>query len=252
MTQAIARQAPGSAERYFYSGMALALLAAVFVGFAPTFFLKPWFPEHQHLAAPEPVFLVHGAFFAAWFVLLAAQPLLVAGGNLAMHRRLGKWGATLAVAMVVLGVVGALVAARRPGGFIGVPLPPLQFLVVPFAALLLFVLFAGLAFARRRDAQSHKRLMLLASISMVEAAVARFPLAFLTAPSPVPFFQAFELLTLLFLLPMVAWDLLSRGRLHAVTLWGGLAIVAAMPLRAVVGATEGWQGAARWAVGLLP
>ena len=60
-----------------------------------------------------------------------------------------------------------------------------------------------------------------------------------------------ELLTLSLLLPMVAWDLLSRGRLHAVTLWGGLVLVAAMPLRAVVSATDGWLAMARWAVGLL-
>jgi uncharacterized membrane protein YozB (DUF420 family) len=252
MAQAIARQAQWSAERCFYSGMAVALLGTVVVGFARTFFLKPWFPEHQHLAAPEPFFLVHGVFFAAWFVLLAIQPLLVAGGNVAAHRRLGTWGAALAISMVVVGVVGSIMAARRPGGFIGVPLPPLQFLVVPFSALLLFVVFVALAFVRRRDAQSHKRLMLLASISMLEAAVARLPLAFLTAPSPVPSFEPFELLTLLFLLPLVAWDVLSRGRLHAVTLWGGLALVASMPLRAALGATEGWQSAARWAVELMP
>ena len=47
--------------------------------------------------------------------------------------------------MVVLGIVGALIAARRPGGFIGVPVPPLQFLVVPFAAVLLFGVFVALA-----------------------------------------------------------------------------------------------------------
>jgi len=251
MTQAIARQNPGSAERFFYSGMGLVLLATVFVGFSRTFFLKFWFPEHQHLAAPEPFFLVHGVFFAAWFVLLAVQPLLVADGNRALHRRLGMWGAALAVAMLVLGIVGALIAARRPGGFIGVPLPPLQFLVIPFTAVLLFGVFVALAVAWRGDAQAHKRLMLLASISLVEAAVARLPLAFLTAESPVPFFQAMELLTLSLVLPMVAWDLLSRGRLHAVTLWGGLVLVAAMPLRAVVSTTDGWLAMAGWAVGLL-
>ena len=251
MSQAIARQNPTSAERLFYSGMGVALLATVLVGFSRTFFLKFWFPEHQQFAAPEPFFLVHGVFFAAWFVLLAVQPWLVARGNRALHRRLGTWGAALAVVMIVVGIVGALIAARRPGGFIGVPLPPLQFLVVPFAAVLLFGVFVALAVAWRGDPQAHKRLMLLASISLSEAAVARLPFAFLTSASPVPFFEAFELLTLSLLLPMVAWDLVSRGRLHAVTLWGGLALVAAMPLRAVVGATNGWQAMARWAVELL-
>lgn len=251
MSQAIARQNSGSAERFFFSAMGVLLLATVLAGFARTFFLKPFFPELQHRAAPEPFFLVHGAFFAAWFVLLAVQPLLVAGGNRALHRRLGAWGAALAVVMIVVGIVGALIAARRPGGFIDVPLPPLQFLIVPFAAVLLFGVFVALAVVWRGDLQAHKRLMLLASISLAEAAVARLPFAFLTAKSPIPFFEVFELLTLALLLPMVVWDLVSRGRLHAVTLWGGLALVAAMPLRAAVGATDGWQALARWAVGLL-
>jgi uncharacterized membrane protein YozB (DUF420 family) len=251
MSQAIARRNSVSAERFFFSAMGLLLLATVLVGFARTFFLKPFFPEFQRMAPPEPFFLVHGVFFAAWFVLLAVQPLLVAGGNRALHRRLGAWGVALAVVMIGLGIVGALIAARRPGGFIGVPLPPLQFLIVPFTAVLLFGVFVALAVARRGDSQAHKRLMLLASISLAEAAVARLPFDFLAAASPVPHFQAMELLTLALLLPMVAWDLVSRGRLHAVTLWGGLVLVAAMPLRAAVGATDGWLALARWAVGLL-
>lgn len=37
---------PAHAERAFFLGIAAALLATVFVGFAPSFFLRPWFlPE---------------------------------------------------------------------------------------------------------------------------------------------------------------------------------------------------------------
>jgi uncharacterized membrane protein YozB (DUF420 family) len=250
MPQAIARRESWTAERLFYSGMAMLLLATVFFGFARTFYLKPWFPDSQGLAPPEPFFLFHGAFFTAWYILLAVQPRLVADGNLVLHRRLGRYGVVLSVSMVVLGLYGALIAAGRPGGFTGVSVPPLVFLVVPVTGLVLFSVFFWLAVRWRRDAQSHKRLMLLASISLVEAAVVRLPFDYQSMKSPVSYFGVTEIFTLLFLLPMVIWDVASRGRLHPATLWGGFALITAMPLRMLLGATEAWREFAGWATAL--
>ncbi|HSD65182.1 MAG TPA: hypothetical protein VLF95_00700, partial [Vicinamibacteria bacterium] len=67
-----------SAERRFYEGMALAMFAAVYLGFARSFFLRPWFPGTP--APTETIFYVHGAVFTAWCVLLVVQPALVAMG----------------------------------------------------------------------------------------------------------------------------------------------------------------------------
>ena len=240
------------AERRFFAAMTIALMAAMVLGFARTFILKPWFPEVQHLAAPEPYFLFHGLAFAAWFALLIVQAILVSTGNVRLHRQLGKLGAGLAVVMVLLGVLGALIAAARPTGFVGVTVPPLVFLVIPLMDMALFAIFVSLAIANRSDPQSHKRYMLLASIAVIEAAVARWPLEFImSASSPIPGLGMTELLTCLFLVPIVAWDLASRGRVHAVTLWGGLALVAAMALRLPLASTDAWQAFARWAVGLV-
>jgi uncharacterized membrane protein YozB (DUF420 family) len=87
-----------------------------------------------------------------------------------VHRRLGWVGAGLAVAMVVLGIVGSLIAASRPTGFIDIPVPPLQFLVVPFNLVIIFGIFVTLGIVNRRDSQSHKRYMILAAIALMEAA----------------------------------------------------------------------------------
>jgi uncharacterized membrane protein YozB (DUF420 family) len=238
-------------ERAFFAAMSLAFMAAVVLGFGRTFFFKPWFPEARDLAPPESFYFLHGIAASAWFVLLIAQAALVSTGKVRRHRQLGQYGVALAVVVVALGLYGGLLAAARPGGFIGVPVPPLQFLVVPVAAIGMFAVFVALAVARRADPQSHKRYMLLASIAMIEAAVARWPFALMVQPSPVPGMGMFELTTSLFLAPLVAWDLATRGRLHAVTLWGGLALVAAFLLRMPLAATDAWQGFARWAVGLL-
>ena len=89
-----------SRERLFYTGIAIAMFAAVFLGFARSFFLRPWFPDVP--APTETIFYVHGAVFTAWLVLLVVQPALVAVRRTDLHRKLGWLGAGLAVAMVAL------------------------------------------------------------------------------------------------------------------------------------------------------
>ncbi len=232
-----------SAEHRFFSGMALAILATVLVGFARSFFLRPLFPGWP--SPSETIFYVHGTVFTGWILLLLAQATLVAGGRTDVHRTVGAFGAVLATAMVLLGALAALIAARRPTGFVDVPVPPLQFLAIPLFDITLFALFAGLAIAVRRNPQSHKRLMLLATINLVTAAIARWPFVFDYGP------PAFFGLTDLFLVALAIWDFRARGRLHPVTLWGGLLTIASQPLRLVAMGTEGWLGFARWATGLL-
>jgi hypothetical protein len=241
-----------TAERRFYLVVSVALLLAVFLGFARTFFLRAWFPEWAAAhAAPERVFDLHGTLFALWYLLLVAQASLITARRVAWHRRLGSAGVGLAILMVVAGVVASFVAARRPSGFMNVPVPPLQFLIVPLASIALFAAFVALAIARRRDPQAHKRHLLLASIVMLEAAVARWPFALMDAPSPVPFLDMGALMTDLFLVPLAAWDLYSRGRLHRVTLWGGLIVVASHALRMPIASTDAWQASAGWMLRLF-
>ena len=232
-----------SAEHRFYTGMALAILASVIVGFSRSFFLRPLFPDWP--SPSESIFYVHGTAFTAWIVLLITQASLVANKRTDLHRKVGPFGAVLAAAMVVLGTLGALIAARRPTGFVDVPVPPLQFLAIPIFDMILFAAFVWLAIAQRRNAQSHKRLMLLATVNLVTAAIARWPGVADFGP------PAFFGLTDLFVVALGVWDFRTRGRLHPVTLWGGLLIVVSQPLRLVVMGTEGWLAFARWATGLL-
>ena len=241
-----------SAERRFYLAFAVAIVGAVVLGFSRTFFFKAWFPEWAAAhGAPEMFFYVHGVVFVGWLLLLLAQPTLVSAGRLDLHRRLGWVGAGLALAMVLLGTVGSLIAAGRPTGFVDVPVPPLQFLTVPLADIALFAGFVTLAIVKRRRPQSHKRLMLLASIAVAEAGIARWPFAVMNATSPVPGFGTIDLFLDLFLVPLIVWDLASRGRVHPVTLWGGLAVVASQPLRTWLGGTDAWLAFAGWAVSLV-
>jgi hypothetical protein len=239
-TVATSRAVPGawSGERTFHVALTLAILGAVLLGFARSFYLRPLFPDHP--APPEAFFTLHGVVFTAWFVLLPVQALLIAGRRPDLHRMLGAVGVALAVALVPLGVYGALVAVNRPGGFIGVPIPAWSLLIVPLTGMLLFATFVVLAIARRRDAASHKRWMLLASIAMLPAACARWP-GVVETGNPLVFFA----LANLFLVPLIVRDRRTRGRLHPATLWGSLVLVLSVPLQLGLAMTPAWEAVAR-------
>src|SRR3546814_17006669 len=55
---------------------------------------------------------VHGAVMTSWFVLFIVQARLVAHGHAGVHRRLGAFGALLALAVLVLGSMVAVTGAR--------------------------------------------------------------------------------------------------------------------------------------------
>jgi uncharacterized membrane protein YozB (DUF420 family) len=231
-------------ERRSYMAMVLAILACVVLGFSRSFFLRPFFPGVH--APAEPYFYVHGAVFTLWLGLFFTQVTLIGSRNARLHMRLGVAAYALVPLMVVLGSIGALIAARRPGGFIDVPVPPLQFLIVPLYELALFAVFAGLGLAWRKTPQTHKRLMLLASIALLEAAMARWQFEpYLSSPAAAFWTQC------AFLLPMIGWDFHSRGRVHPVTLWGGLLLVSSGPLRDAISHTGAWMSFAKWATGLV-
>lgn len=245
MSSVALRPARLAGERRFFMAMTVAMLATVVAGFARSFFLRAWFPDHPSPA--EPAFYWHGAVFTAWYVLLVVQSALITGGRVGTHRALGRAGGVLAAVMVLLGSYVALVAAGREGGFIGIPVPPLSFLAIPLTDMLIFGILVACAIARRNAAQTHKRLMLVASTSMLPAAVVRLPFDFIAPAGPLAFFGLADL----FLLTIVVWDLATRGRIHPATLWGGLLLIVSQPLRLVISGTEPWLAFAGWAVSLV-
>ena len=87
--------------------------------------------------------------------------------------------------------------------------------------------------------------MLLATVNLVTAAIARWPM--IGAFGPPAYFG----LTDLFVVALAVWDFRTRGRLHPVTLWGGLLILISQPLRLIVSGTAAWLAFAKFATGLL-
>ena len=238
------------AERRFYVGFSVAILGAVLLGFTRTFFLRFWFAEWSAAHSPkEPFFYFHGILFFAWVLLFIAQTSLVAARRVDIHRKLGWFGAVLSFAMIVVGIPTALIAAARPTGFIDVPVPPVPFLVVPATDLAIFGIFMTLAIIYRRKPQFHKRFILLSSLGLMDAAIVRWPFPFMTMQLASGITMT-EVFIDLFLVPIIIWDLVSLRRIHPVTLWGGIAILASQPLRWLLADTQAWQSFAQWAISL--
>ena len=239
-----------TAERRFYLAFVLLIFGAVLLGFGRSFFLRSWFPEWVDLHAPkEPYFLLHGTVATAWFLTLIAQSSLVSAGRVDVHRRLGKLSMGLAAAVIVTGVAAAVIAARRPTGFIDIIDPPQVFLAVPLVGLLQYAVFVILAYRWRGNAQAHKRLMILATLGIIGAAIVRWPFGFMFGMSPVPGYSIVDLTALAFVLPLVAWDLTTLKRIHPATLYGGLALIALVPITGFVSRTGWWYAFGDWVVG---
>jgi hypothetical protein len=221
-------------ERLYYVGMAVVIATIAFAGFAPSYYLR-W---HYDSPPLMPLLHLHGLVFTSWLVLLVVQTSLVAAGRVDLHRRLGVAGAVLAGLMVVVGTVTAVIRAGQGAAPPGVS--PLAFLAVPLGDIVVFASLVASALHFRRRPDVHKRLMLLATISLMAAPIARLP--FVLQGGPPAFFGLADLL----IVACVAYDIISRGRLHRATVFGGLVIVLSQPLRLMLSGTGAWLRFAEW------
>ena len=171
----------------FFFAMSGAFLAIVLIGFAPTFYLHGvFFPTPTR---PAYVY-VHGFVMTAWFLLLFIQTGLIRTGHFQRHRQLGVAGAFLGLGVVIMGVT---VAVGVVPGLKGIPgfdfASDISVLGLgsgeTVARFVSFIVWANLATAVtfsvllvsailfRRQPETHKRLMLMASLAVLGPAISR-------------------------------------------------------------------------------
>lgn len=233
-----ARHAATSDGFYFY--VSLWMCAIVAMGFVPGFFL----PRSDPTVLQNPVVHLHAIVYVGWLALVAYQMRLPSQGRVATHRKLGRWLAGYAVLIIVMGLwvtfsrfsdrieLGDVVGAR-------INMWP------PFSDMLLFPVLFGLALAYRRQANIHKRMMVIACCSLTIPGAAR--MFFIGDP---PNLLAMELI---FLSPVylgMLRDWLVERRVYA-TYVIGLAVLALMPLRMVVVDWPVWQAFTDWVASVV-
>jgi hypothetical protein len=165
MATAVAVQRKVRPDDIFFPAMALLLLILVVTGFAKTYFL----PGMMFAKLPNGLVHIHGAVFVSWILLLVAQTFLAATHNLKIHMKLGVLSLALIPAMSVLGVLTLFDFIRRAEPDEG----PELLLAGDLETLLIFVALTSWALLARRDAATHKRLMILGTMAIMGPAIAR-------------------------------------------------------------------------------
>lgn len=237
MSTTVPRSTTVSEHTYFVSA-AVAIAAIIFAGFARSYFLGAWFEAR----ALPPLVHVHGLVMTSWIVLFLVQTLLIARHRTALHRGLGALGVLLALLIVVIGMMTLLAAATREV-HASPQSPPATFFLMLLCFdtvnLLVFAAFVTAAIVLRRQAGWHKRLMLLATASLLGPAIARLPLTFFHD-------NVHALLTLdACILLCAIVDTARHRRLHPVFAWGVPSVLVIIHAAYAVAVTPAWIRLAR-------
>ena len=204
----MASTAGGAARaEFFWHRMAIGLAIFIVLGFLQ-FALRGFVDP---VAAPFWVHL-HGVAMLAWLALLIVQPTLVSRNNLALHRRLGWIGAGLALFITALGIftgLASLVLNRFPTFF-----SPPHFLALTTVESLVFGLMVWAAVRRRHTIAWHRRLMIGATIVILEPALGRIlPMPLMIGWSDIPI----GLIQLGVVGIIALYDRRTLGRVHPAT-----------------------------------
>jgi len=226
-------------DRAFHLVMLLLVWAAIVSGFAYHNITKLMAGQ---LTYPWIVHL-HGVVFAGWLLLLTAQMLFVRRGQVALHRRIGVFGAGMAAVMVLLGVATAIVTERLK---FGTPASDARFMSVMFADMLVVGGLISAGIAVRNNSSAHKRLLLVATLVMTDAGFGRWLSPQIVRWTGVKnfwdlqsladggwLFVRFQLLPAYTLIAAVGvYDLITRKRLHPAYCW---AIAFSLPIHLLAG-----------------
>lgn len=225
-------------HRFFLIASA-AIVAAVLIGFGPTFYLKPFFTSPP---VARTIIYVHAFVMAAWVLLFVVQVYFVSAKKIKLHQKLRMAGVALAVLVFVTGIMVTLAAARYGTASAPGNIPPLQFMIVPFGDMLVFVILFGAALYYRKNSPNHKRLMLLTMINFIPPAIARFPGGMTNDYGPLWFYGVPTVLTI----ALIATDTWYNRKLNKVFLFAGIFLVVAMWIRLPLMSTEPWLKFAQW------
>ncbi|SDD40247.1 hypothetical protein [Kordiimonas lacus] len=202
-----------------FTGFAFVLLLIIIVTVLP--FFGELFKQDSGMTLG---LVIHGFLYLGWYVLFWHQSRLVGGGYVKRHKMLGKISIAFFTLLLISGLQ-MLEAVRETYSASWEPwylISRTSFVAAITHTTVFFAAYFVLALWKRRDPASHKRYMLLASLSMVAASLTRVVyLPFVPLDG-----TALTLLGTfgLFAVPMVM-DKKKQGRVHPVLKWGTLVYV---------------------------
>ena len=237
----------------FYVTMAVIFVAIAFGGFFETYGRQL---ARGTFVKASPLLHVHGLLFSFWSLFFLSQALLVSNRKLRSHRSWGLLGISLATAMVFTGLAVAIegLQSRLLTGYGDTAR---AFLLVPVSAIVLFAGFFTAAIVNVRRPEWHKRLNLVATTALLQAAVARFFFVAVTGggpglrpglgpPPPLPVTMMAGAVTTLLIVAAMVHDWRSHGRVHPAYWWGfGITLVSLLS-RPFVAHSAAWLATANF------
>ena len=233
---------PRAATRRFFALVAIAFPLIMIAGFAPTYYLKPFFDT-----PPITSWLVHfhGLLMTMWIVLFVVQVYFISSRRIKLHQKLGIFGVILGILIIPVGLFTAVASAKygspsTPAGF-----DPKAFLAVPFFDMVVFApLLAGIVYYENSRPTTNASCWLSSSTSY-RRRLAVCSSVSLDALGPIFFLGLPDLIAIIFLVV----DTWRHKRLNKVFLAGVILLIASHPIRMIVAGTDTWLAFANWITG---
>lgn len=228
----------------FYVGMAVVFVLIAFGGFVPTYWAKLATGTFNHPA----IYHLHGFVLFSWTLFYFFQTALVAAGRTLDHRSWGMLGIALATAIGFTVTMTAITTMHLDDAR-GFGDAARHFEAIAFVGLAVFALMFTLAIVNVRRPDWHKRLMILAMMPLMQAAMARVFLTVLAPPGGGPNGPAPPIFVTI--PPGIAVDLLvvaamiydwrTRGKVHPVYVAGLPFIIITQLLVVPIAASDTWM-----------
>jgi len=227
--------------RRLYIGLALLAILIAAIGFWPSYFGL----LVAGVVDKPAIIHFHAAVYVGWLALFLTQAALAATGRIALHMKVGRFAIGYGLLVIVAGLVvtfGMFVLRVRAGAVAEAQ----GRLFGPVLDMLVFApLFAAAVYYRRKP-ELHKRLMIVATTTLLIAAVGRMPFP---AELRTPLVQAVWSLPIL--LAMVH-DFWRHRRVHPIYVGGLILLLLEGPLvRIPVRSSEAWLGVTGWLANLV-
>jgi hypothetical protein len=208
-------------DHVFFVSMAVSIAVMVLIGFT-TSFLRTDLANQLHSLWVQ----AHALAFTCWILLFLTQTILVASQRTDLHRRLGIAGVFLAGLMIALALISAI------GGFWNSPPRPFIDYVMLYGVvhvdIFMFTIFVTAGLLLRNQSETHKRIMFLATIALLDAVTERLPGIAHISP------QAHYAIVDLFVVCGVVYDLVSLRRVNPAYIWGAPIIFILPPASRVI------------------
>jgi len=164
----------------FYLIITILMLVMVFLGFAHSFFLRPFIDQPFFLKELPFMVYLHGGVMTLWYVMMVVQSALVKVKKVKLHMTMG-WGLVAIASLVIISglIVNAGVFPRWLAiGFLdpaneGMMMMAAGFWTYDQTALVPFGLMVAIAVYQRKNLVIHRSMMLGAAMVLMNPAIFR-------------------------------------------------------------------------------